>query len=483
MRRPVDWAKFRGLKLEPYQSEVFHGLSSQAPIVRLTYRGTRGSGKTFLDSSIFWWFVDTSEHVAMDWFVFTTAPVFSQLSDTLWPAIHNLNNDLGLGYELLDMKFKGVHGLATSKTSRPGRASNIEGPHADRILVIIDEAKGIDPNVLDSVQGFLSQADTVDETGRRRQDYIVMSSAPGFKRGVFFDAHTTSKLWAKYHFTLNDCLTAGRVSQSWVNDMAAEYGEGSVIYRRDVLGEFCDDDGNQFLPASSMEKSIARYHELQTDPAAWETITQGPLIIGIDPASVGGDETAVAFYNPDYKIMWNQTTEKTTDDLVELGTKYATRWPDAEIIVDSDGLGEGVYHAARSHNRAGTVHGFKANYSTDSTSRTGSRFRNVKTQAWNQLKEMLTPRGDEPVLALPPDNMLWDEIQSQQIRSHTNDVLQAGTKTEQKAVLNRSPDRADSLIMCLWDKNHRKMKKRTHTLSVYNDFYDNNGIDPHKVIY
>ena len=103
------------------------------------------------------------------------------------------------------------------------KGNDIESP----LLWIVDEAKNVKPEIFTGVD-------------RCSYNAKLLSSSPGMKRGVFFDAFTKDKAqYVSISAGLADCP---HISPDKVNRIVATYGEDHPFTRSSVYGEFMDQD-------------------------------------------------------------------------------------------------------------------------------------------------------------------------------------------------------------------------------------------------
>ena len=149
--------KFKpGGGLAPYQAEIIADLPR---VKRIAVRGPRGLGKSALVSLIVLWFALTRDAAGIDWKIGTTAGSWAQLESYLWPEITKWSNHLNwtvIGREplsprseLMKTQMRLRHGLALAAS--PEKPAVIEGLHADSVLIVIDEAKIVNPGIFDSI--------------------------------------------------------------------------------------------------------------------------------------------------------------------------------------------------------------------------------------------------------------------------------------------------------------------------------------------
>lgn len=103
------------------------------------------------------------------------------------------------------------------------KGDDIEAP----LLWIVDEAKNVKPEIFTGVD-------------RCSYNAKLLSSSPGLKRGVFFDAFTKDKAqYVSVQAGLKDCP---HISRDKVDRIVATYGIDHPFTRSSIFGEFMDQD-------------------------------------------------------------------------------------------------------------------------------------------------------------------------------------------------------------------------------------------------
>jgi phage terminase large subunit len=142
-------------------------------------------------------------------------------------------------------------------TDRPER---FQGQHAEHLLLIVDEASGVDQGLFEAAQGFLTAE------GAR----LLLIGNPTQLSGEFFDAfHTKRAAYNLISVSAFDtpAFTGEEVpaevlralpTVEWVDEMRALYGEDSPLWDVRVLGEFPVHADNTILALGAIEQARAR---------------------------------------------------------------------------------------------------------------------------------------------------------------------------------------------------------------------------------
>lgn len=448
---PSAWAGdcLPQIKLTSYQREVLDALPKRR---RVALRGPHGLGKTMQGSILVLWFATTRELAGKEWKVITTASVWRHLEVYLWPEIRKWAREiefevLGLkpfkpGSELLDLRLKLSHGAATPVASN--QPERIEGAHARQLLYLLDEAKIIQPDTWDAIEGAFSNAgpDTEDDA------YAFAMSTPGPPSGRFYDIHRRApgfEDWWVRHVTLEEAIAAGRISRAWAEQRRKQWGESSAIYHNRALGEFHASDEESVIPLSWLEAAIERWH-------VWDKAGRpgqgGPLWTGVDVGR-GGDETVLA--HRDGPAVWLQGHRRRDT----MATVAMLQGIEGRAIVDAIGVGAGVFDRLRETGARPVA--YVGSTRAMGRDRSGKfAFFNTRSAAYWHLRELLDP-AYEPTLMLPPDDLMISDLTTPkwEVTSGLPAKIKIETKESVVERLGRSPDRGDAVVMSCYAERHK----------------------------
>ncbi len=447
---PVAWAReCLNVNLAGYQGEVLDALPREH---RVAVRGPHGLGKSFMGALLVNWFATTRDLSGQDWKIITTASAWRHLEVYLWPEIHKWAGRIDfetLGRvpynprtELLDLRLKLQYGAATAVASN--QPERIEGAHAGQLLYLLDEAKIVPPATWDSIEGAFSNAgpDTADSA------YAFAMSTPGPPSGRFYDIHRRApgyEDWWTRHVTLDEAITSGRISRIWAEQRRQQWGADSAVYHNRVLGEFHASDEDSVIPLAWLEAAIERWHEWDR---AGRPSPGGPIWTGVDVGR-GGDESVLA--HRDGWAIWLQANRR-RDTMSQVA---ALQGIEGRAIVDVIGLGAGVYDRLRETNFKPLA--YTGSGKTPARDRSGKfGFLNVRSAAYWHLRELLDP-AFEPVLALPPDDLMISDLTTPtwKVTTGVPPKIQVEVKDEVVKRLGRSPDRGDAIAMAMWADRHQ----------------------------
>jgi phage terminase large subunit len=150
---------------------------------RTAIRSCHGSGKTYvLAVAALWWLARYADGI-----VLTTSSTFRQVKTQLWPEIHRLVAQAKVHYPELkntELRLRDESNFALGFST--DRGANFQGYHGRHVLIIADEAPGIESGVWDAIAGTMAGGKV----------HVVMAGNPVFPSGAFYDAFTRERdLW------------------------------------------------------------------------------------------------------------------------------------------------------------------------------------------------------------------------------------------------------------------------------------------------
>lgn len=410
---------------------------------RISIRSGHGVGKSTAASWAAIWYQLTRFPVK----IVVTAPTKAQLYDALFAEmrvwIDRLPPELR---SLLDVKSDSVSlvpspagSFISVRTSRAETPEAMAGVHSEHVMLIGDEASGIVEQVFEAAAGSMSGANAV----------TILLGNPVRPSGYFFETHTKLKdHWTTMHVS---CYDSTRVDPRWIEEMRVKYGENSNPFRVRVLGEFPLSDDGSIIPYELVQTSLGR------DIVVSPTI---PVIWGLDVAR-GGADSAVLTERQGRRLL-APPTGMVGLDLMQLALTVAARYnatPDklrpAVIAVDGIGMGGGVTDRLREL-------GLPARSINVAESRVSvGVYHNLRAELWYKMRAWFSGR-DVHLPALEPLNGSERESMDRLVEELTTtrqDFMEASGKIivePKKRIrqrLNRSPDRADSLMLTFAAEN------------------------------
>lgn len=403
--------------------------------------------------------------------VVTTAPTWRQVKQLGWREWRRswsvMRHRMGQNPQLREMPIPQC--LSTSVEMDDqwhafGMSTNepeaFAGIHARRVLLIADEASGIEEKIYEAGEGFLTG------TGAR----VLLIGNPTKPSGQFYRAFTSERAeWNTLHIgwgnSPNCTGEAARmdpdvaqriVTESWVEDKRRRWGEDSTLFQVRVLGNFPDQSDDTIISLVSVENAQSR--DCEDDPFNSIDLLSVPNItIACDVARFGNDETVMMRRRgpkiEELEVYHGRDLTTTAGKLVQ-HARDALALPAVlrvRIVVDDDGVGGGVTDILRESLQA-ELRSDRCDlvpFRGGEKAIRPERFTNKRTEAWFRAKWAMD------TLDIPNNDDLAADLVSVLYKMTSSGQLQAERKDDTKKRLGRSPDRGDAFVMVLEPERQR----------------------------
>lgn len=389
---------------------------------RVAVRACHGVGKTKVAAWVALWFLYTHPNSK----VITTAPTWHQVENLLWREIHAAHaaSRIPLGGKVLQTQIElgkqwFALGLSTDKPER------FQGFHAEDILLIVDEASGVDQQIFDAAEGFLTS------TGAK----LLLIGNPTQLSGEFYNAFR-SPLYHKIHISAFDSpnLKAGKVvrpylvTQEWVEEKRLKWGEDSPLWYSRVLGEFPEQGDDTLIPLAWIEAAQQR----------WQALAPGePIELGVDVARYGSDTTVIMLRQGSRAEIVTQLRGQNTMEIAGRTIEALRKTKATVAKVDVIGIGAGVVDRLEEQRYpVQEMNSSEAAYDNE-------RFVNKRAEWYWALRERFQS-GD---IAIPPDDELASQLASLKYKFDSRGRIQIESKEEMRKRGLPSPDKADALML------------------------------------
>lgn len=442
--RPVEFAR-DVCGIEPWdgQIKILHAIGTRR---KVAVRSGHKVGKSLADALVAVWWVSTRPRAK----VVLTSSSFENVKEILWPEIRMLRRTAlkPLGGEIHDTPKGGwnftdgrrMFGVSTKKPE------NAAGKSGDQLLIVADEASGIEDIIFEALQGNLAGGASMLLTGNPTQAV-----------GQFYRAFNEEcDVWETIHISSLDSpnVVAGRVvvrglaERSWAEERLHVCGEESDEYQVRVVGNFPSRGDNVAIGLKLTEQALERWQE---------TKAEGRLEIGVDCAGFGDDENVAAGRRG--KRMFPLVAVPGIIDAVETAKMVAGRVmefvrehrpkgssePRARVKIDAcGGYGNALalqLGAEEFKNEVEIVMVMVSETADDE-----EHFPNLRSQVWFGVADWLREGGGLP----PGDRAMLTELRAARYSfdARTRRVIEP--KREMKKRLKRSPDRADAVCLCVY---------------------------------
>jgi len=361
------WPKFTEI------FEAFAPADGSAGDRKILIRSCNGAGKTTALAAICNWYFTTYP----DSIVLTTASSWMQVKRNLWGEIRRQAR-VGKLFNRKDISVSPTNIIASEKHFMIGISPNVPenamGFHAPHMLIAVDEATGINREIMTALLGNMSSANS----------QIVMICNPIDKDSFPYEAERSGE-WKIIHISAFDHPNVeknceeipGAVTREWIEDsvrswsfevplnaadplkildvdwLQKPYRSTDLVQAR-ILGEWAHLEASGFISLELIERNLRktpfRFDEPHPD-AAVEGATRLRLM-GVDISrGSGGDPTIYAMFDvranaPDIQRQFLTTYD---DDLMQTADRIRHEYElckaegiELVIAIDDTGLGGGV---------------------------------------------------------------------------------------------------------------------------------------------
>ena len=374
---PLKFAE-RVLNIRPWQKQrdILLALANHQQVA---VRSCNGAGKTFTAAvAALWWLMSYDNAI-----VITTAPSERQVKELLWREIRRLymphRETIGGKLTRTRLDFapnRYAYGFSTNTEDR------FQGFHSGNILVIVDEASGVDEFIYYAIDGVLTTqnakllmignphglAGTFYDAfhKNRKQFHTVHISA--FDTPAFTEAGITAEniadleypdpvtdtdvipadntvILADAHVIPADAGTQGNTNPAnpttplglstprWALRLFNSHGPQSSVYQTRVAGQFPSEANDTLIALRDIEAAVKRPHVVQPDDKP---------IVGLDIARFGDDKTVI-IVREGIRVLHIEELRKsdlvnTTGRVITVADEFKAR----HIMIDEVGIGAGV---------------------------------------------------------------------------------------------------------------------------------------------
>ncbi len=399
-------------------------MRSVAQHKRTTVRACHYSGKTWAAGVLAHWFTRCFSPSL----VISTAPTDRQVKEVLWKEIRRHSLPAPGIMNRQDMTVSTTQRAFGFTTSEPEK---FQGWHEANILVIVDEASGVEEPIYEAIEGVL--------TGPNAR--LLLIGNPNNPDGTFFQSFRVPLFPGEGRFHISAFeVPEHLLPPGWPQEMAELWGEDSPMYQVRVLGEFPPQGEDSLISLKWAEDAQER--ELPDEPAQ-------PVQIGVDVARFGSDES-VCLARRGRSVVASDAW-RGCDTVASAGrVGLLARNSGASLVaVDDPGIGGGVTDRLRELKRDGGLKAEVQAVNVGERARDDEKFYNRRSELFWGLRERFQ-QGD---ISIPKDDILLSQLTALrysytprgQIKVESKDDLR---KRRPQGAKWTSPDRADALMLC-----------------------------------
>ena len=304
-----------------------------------------------------------------------------------------------------------------------GRLWSAENPDAyagvhnfDGVMLIYDEASGIDDTIWSVAAGFFTE-----NTPNR---FWLAFSNPRRNAGYFYECfHSKRDFWST---KIVDARSVENTDKQVYQQIIDEYGPDSTQAHVEVYGQFPNASDDQFIGASVVDEAMRRAPH--KDPSA-------PVVIGVDPARFGSDSTVIAVRQgrdiTTIKRFKGDDTMTVVGHVIEAIETYKP----ALVVIDEGGLGAGIVDRLKEqrYKIKGVNFGNK--------SKNPLMWGNKRAEMWGEMREWLK------TASVPHDRFLKNDLTGPMMKPDSKGTIYLESKKDMKARGLASPDAADAIAV------------------------------------
>lgn len=445
------------------QREVMRSLVEHQ---RTSVPATHAPGKTHLAARLVAYWI--AVHPPGTARVVTTASFFHQVKGLLWPHIRRLHRQYGLIGKTAQTTWTFEEDFLAEGVKPPDDAeAGISGYHAPHLLIIIDEAGGIGKKYGQSIEALMTGIDT---------RLLVLGNPPVTGDASWFEDVSNSPLFNTIRISYRDtpnftkektdiCRTCPKevaehyiaqhlVDEAWVKNLAAEFGEDSAWFQARAEARFVHDSTTKTLPMDWLHG------------ASQVTIdAPGPIKLGVDIASDGGDEFAIAKLDGWTITLEHHSRGEQNADSMRVASVIKTHIQAAmklheergistpvRVKVDSNGVGWGVVGTLNGWVRDGILNATIVGVNVANRAHDPKKFSRSRDEMWWTFRDLIEPnRPDGGLLRLDISQRELSQLNAPTYTSDSKGAIVVESKDEMKKRKINSPDRAEAILLAVYE--------------------------------
>jgi hypothetical protein len=417
----------------------------------------------------------------------TTATNYRQVSNILWPYIRRTHNQYHLPGEVLkspqwkignELIGDGFSAAASDETATQGMHANGE------MLLVVDEAGGISDILGRAFNALLTNEDA---------HALVFGNAPTDREGSWFEricqqdsgwhvirvsAFDTPAFTGEETDTCTTCpptIVQHRVSKhltskEWVEEVAREFGTDSAFYIARVLAQFPKNVSSKTLPMAWLESAFVDNTKV-TKEEFIASLPPKAIRLGVDIASDGGDELAIAWVMGLNAWIGDATSGSAIAsprqaaqfilNQIQLAEQFHEKHGIAERVrlkYDAIGIGWAMGGILEEYRDQGRHNAELIPVDVSEKSSEPEKYAQQRSEMWWRMREWIEPtedtgevdpKGQRVMAPLAQLYMGMRELAQLNAPSYTvkNGRIQIETKESMRKRGRRSPDRGEAFLL------------------------------------
>ncbi len=406
---------------------------------KVSVKSGHGVGKTALQANLILWFLACFPYAR----VVATAPTMRQLHDVLWAEVEKWRSKSPLLKEMLHWTktYVYVNGyaerwFAVAKTA--SKPENMQGFHEDNMLIVVDEASGVEDEIMETILATLSGDN----------NKLLMCANPTRVSGTFYDSHTKDRALYKCHTVSS--LDSKRTNKENIASFIKKYGKDSNVVQVRVFGNFPTQEDDVYIPLHLVEEACQREQ-------TYENISR--ISMGVDVARYGDDETIiVSNVGGNCSISLERRGQDLMRTVGEIVQQYHTlikSYPQYKgkifAVIDDTGLGGGVTDRLREVKRESKLNRLvvvPVNFGSKVPEEDAVYYADMPTYLWSLVKDEL----EKGSMTLSDDEEMVAQLSVRRYSVSSSGKIQIESKKDMKKRGIGSPDRADALALSCYEE-------------------------------
>lgn len=421
--------------------------------LRTTVKSCHGPGKTYIAARIALAFL----YAHRKSLVITTAPTFKQVENQIWRELREAHAEskIDLGGKILKTKLElGEKWYAMGVSCK--EPTNVQGYHAEHVLIIVDEAAGVAPIILDALEGGLTSANV----------HVLYIGNPTISWGPFYDSHKSS-LWNKISISAFDTpnfranrirkvddlkkfkdvkellalkiVNPNLVTPLWAWDRLHHWGEDSPMFQAKVMAIFPTEGSDTLIKLADVEAAL----EKTWDEKEW-MLRPRVNVIGIDVARFGEDTTVFTAMD-NLKMLdldWHngKDTMRTVGKGIRMFKELGFKKEFDLFVIDDTGLGGGVSDRL---NELG-YHVLRVNFGEAADD--AENYYLIKAEIYWSVRRVFL----EKQIRILDKGKLVGQMPTMRYDMTSKGQIEIVNKKKMKKDGQKSPDFADSTALAIW---------------------------------
>lgn len=452
----IDWSflpEYRTHQWDQSQNPIRAMMDALADWNDVGVESATGTGKSFTAACLILWFLAAWEDAR----VFTFAPKEDQLRLFIWAELRKLFprfqkhfqsaalTDLCLRVRGGTDDYWSAHGVSVGVRADEDVAAKAAGMHAEHMLLVYEEAQGIDPAVTKAGENTCTSAHNLRLWLGNPDSQLDNLHLACISHGV---RHIIISALDHPNVVTRRTVVPGAVDHESVESRRIQYGEGHRLYQSRVRGVSPTEAKEALVKLAWVNEAVKRWKASQTEAEERDPCVHGVDALGVDVAnSESGDEGAIARMRGRRVCQVESFPCPNANDLgLQVGLEINRRKLNPyHVGVDPVGVGAGTVNELRKRPEWQGVRSLNGGYSPEIVDWDAEEYANLRSQMMWWLAEDLR-LGD---IDLPDDPELHKDLISALWEPKNGKItVESKEKIKERTPGFRSPNKADALAYC-----------------------------------